>query len=131
VGILYRKKASLKHYNLVLRPNEFGPRPNRILLWLSKPAPWIAKFFSWLNSFIPKQSKRALWLSKPSNWFRKLRKRMKNMSPKPRRRSLWLSRIFDVFRKLFSKQRSRTFKEIQNALDNSKFNEDSKLKHSP
>ena len=132
MSLLCKKKPSLEQYQMVLHPNESEPGPNRTPRQRSTSAPWITSLFSWCKKFIPKQGRRAMWLSKPSIWVKHLRLRLRKITPKQLERTKWLSKILSILSipgKVFSRPSRTTLRDIQSALDNSKFNEDSKLNH--
>lgn len=130
--VLCKKKPSLEQYQMVLHPNESEPESNRtIRQWSTSPS-WITSLLSWCSEFIPKQSQRAMWLSKPSTWAKNLRLRLRKITPKQIERTKWLNKLLSILSipgKIFSRSSRITFRDIQSALDNSKFNKDSKLHH--
>ena len=132
MSVLCKKKPSLEQYQMVLRPNESGPGPNKMTRQWSTSPQWITSLFSWCKKFIPKQSRRAMWLSKPSVWAKNLRLRLRKITPKQIERTKWLNKLLSILSipgKVFSRSRRTTLRDIQSALDNSKFNEESKLHH--
>jgi hypothetical protein len=134
MSVLCKKKPSLEQYQTVLHPNESEPGLNRTIRQRSTSAPWITFLFSWCNKFIPKQSRRAMWLSRPSIWTKNLRLRLRKITPKQIKRTKWLNKLLSILSipgKVFSRSRRVTFRDIQSALDNSKFNECSKRDYKP
>ena len=127
-----KKKPSLEQYQMILHPNESEPESNRTIRQRSTSPPWITSLVSWCSKFIPKQSQRVMWLSRPSTWTKNLRLRLRKITPKQIERTKWLNKFLSILSipgKLFSRSSRTTFRDIQSALDNSKFNEDSKLNH--
>jgi len=131
MSLLCKKKPSLEQYQMALHPNESEPGPKRTTRQRSRSAPWITSLFSWCNKFIPKQSRRAMWLSSPSTWAKNLRFRLRKITPKQIERTKWLSKLLSIPGKLFSRSSRTTLRDIQSALDNSKFNECSRRDYKP
>ena len=122
MSVLCKKKPSLEQYQTALHP----PGSNQTIQQQSRTAPWITSLLSWCSKFIPNQSRRAMWLSSPSVWVKNFRLRLRKITPKQIERTKWLSRLLSFPGKLFSRPNHVTFRDIQSALDNSHFNEDSK-----
>ena len=141
MSILCKKKHSLEkyqspleQYQMILHPNKSEPESNGTIRQQSRSAPWITSLFSWCNEFIPKQSRRAMWLSRPSTWAKNLRLRLRKITPKQLDRTKWLNKLLSILSipgKVFSRSSRVTFRDIQSALDNSKFNECSKRDYKP
>lgn len=139
MSVLCKKKPSLKQnpppleqYQMILHPDESEPESNRTIRQQSRPDSWMASLFSWFSEYIPKQSRRAMWLSKPSTWIRSLRLRLRKITPKQAERTKWLTKFLSILTlpgKVFSRSNRVTLRDIQSALDNSNFDEESKINH--
>lgn len=120
-----KKKPRLEQYQMAMRQNESEPGSNEAPQQHSTLAPWK----TWCSKFIPKQSRRVMWLSRPSTWIRNLRFRMRKMVPQQFKRTRWLNKVLSIMSfpgRIFSRSSGVTFKDLQSALDNTKFNEESK-----
>ncbi len=126
MSVLLKKKPRLEQYQMAMRPNESEPESNAAPQQHSTLAPWK----TWCSKFIPKQSQRVMWLSRPSIWIRNLRFRVRRMTPKQFKRARWFNKFLSIMSypgRIFSRSSGVTFRDIQSALDNTHFNEESKL----